>query len=487
MSSNPIQYNQQVFTVTPGGPDQSFGLDWVPVWLQISNPSSYYLSFPNAVSIQPIPPYTQNAVVAWGQGAGSLVFSTAHTPAGAPTLPTSAASITITATQNPNLTTSAGTSTYVATSANITGPVTISGTVSLTPGTAVEIDGSPTVDIASGATIGINGTPTVELEAGSEIEITGTPNITIVGGQGGETNVSIDAPPLPGPILSAVATNAGLSTTVYAPANTTAISVSVEDFAASSQTISYTITLLDVLTASNLALVTGKVVGGTAYGTIVTAALPIGAITYGIVITIELYNGTFTVTGEVARVGYYLGNTVTGVLNTPEQPLYVTPGSQGSIGSATPSLATLIGANNVSNELSPLSIETFGRLLIAGMSGSSGQDVVVTPDAPQHCADVGYILSSIETSTIITGITGISIHLRKACLFIQGIGSGTFYLQSTGNNKVFQYNAPNASVFTVSPIDWEGYTLPIGEGLEITIVNAITSGMVTGTLTYDQY
>ena len=98
------QYNQVPASFTPPttGSGFSFGTDFVPTWLVINNPSSYYLTFPgNPQAI--VPPYALGVVIPWGIGPGNIVVSTSYTPPGAPTLPVSNAMVTILATDNDKL------------------------------------------------------------------------------------------------------------------------------------------------------------------------------------------------------------------------------------------------------------------------------------------------------------------------------------------------------------------------------------------------
>ena len=107
------QYNQVPASFTPPttGSGFSFGTDFVPTWLQINNPSSYYLTFPGS-STEIIPPYQLGVVIPWNKSGGNIVVSTEYTPPSAPTIPVSNAEVTILATDNPRLGPSPGMSIF---------------------------------------------------------------------------------------------------------------------------------------------------------------------------------------------------------------------------------------------------------------------------------------------------------------------------------------------------------------------------------------
>ena len=164
------------------GNGYSQGLDFVPVWLQINNPSSYYLSFPHARGVAPIPPYTLGVVIPWGQVGGNIVVDTAYTPAGAPALPVSNARVTILATTNPDMVPSSGTSTLAGTqisggvvdvgniaagTVDINGPVTIEGVVGGTTPPAVINTASITAGGSSGIAVAAGGTSSSAINSGS--------------------------------------------------------------------------------------------------------------------------------------------------------------------------------------------------------------------------------------------------------------------------------------------------------------------------------
>ena len=104
------QYNQVPASFTPPttGSGFSFGTDFVPAWLQINNPSSYYLTFPGHPQTL-IAPYVVGVIIPWGVGPGNIVISTDYVPNGAPSLPSSNAEVNILATDNPHLGTDPGT------------------------------------------------------------------------------------------------------------------------------------------------------------------------------------------------------------------------------------------------------------------------------------------------------------------------------------------------------------------------------------------
>ena len=102
------QYQQGILRFTPPG-EFSQGFDFTPLWLQIDNPSSYYISFPQAPSLGTIPPYYTGVIVAWNQSNLTVNVLASPGASGSPSLPSSNAEVTILATNNPSLGVSPGT------------------------------------------------------------------------------------------------------------------------------------------------------------------------------------------------------------------------------------------------------------------------------------------------------------------------------------------------------------------------------------------
>lgn len=177
------QYNQTPASFTPPAPDTgfSFGTNFVPLFLEIDNPSSYYLTFPGRTN-RVVAPYQLGVIIPWGITGGNVVVDTSFTPAGAPSLPVSNAKINILATDNPNLAPTPGTS--ILSSANIANAIiNVAGSIDANI-TNASLDVTGTVDLAAGTTVDANIT-------NSTLDITGP--VTITQGQGG-TNVLTELP-----------------------------------------------------------------------------------------------------------------------------------------------------------------------------------------------------------------------------------------------------------------------------------------------------
>lgn len=106
--TNTTAYQQGILRFTPPG-EFSQGFDFTPLWLQIDNPSSYYISFPQAPSLGTIPPYYTGVIVAWNQANLTVNVLASPGASGSPSLPTSNAEVTVLATNNPSLGVSPGT------------------------------------------------------------------------------------------------------------------------------------------------------------------------------------------------------------------------------------------------------------------------------------------------------------------------------------------------------------------------------------------
>lgn len=158
MNSTP-QYNQVPASFTPPTQESgfSFGTDFTPLWLQINNPSSYYLTFQGSSAV--VPPYTLGAVIPWGIGPGSIVISTDYVPTNAPTLPVSNAEVSILATDNPSLVPNSGVSTL----SSVNGTIDIGGNNDITiAGQKVIVSTQTPPDLVG--TVTYNGLTTVTLD-----------------------------------------------------------------------------------------------------------------------------------------------------------------------------------------------------------------------------------------------------------------------------------------------------------------------------------
>ena len=253
------------------GNGYSQGLDFVPVWLQINNPSSYYLSFPNARGVAPIPPYTLGVVIPWGQVGGNIVVSTAYTPDGAPALPVSTARVTILATTNPDMVPSSGTS-------------TLSGT---------QISGG-IVDINAG-------------------------NVTVVGGQSGGVNVGVNQPPeLLGTVTDTTGTGSGTSATFTLPIGTHSLGVLV--YAPSGSTANRADLTIEGATSGQDYLAFGNTIGFGVYYCPVVAAVDAQ-----VIVTVLTSTAGQAMSAAVSAI---LDTTAVAPSNNVQQPLLVM-GTQG--------------------------------------------------------------------------------------------------------------------------------------------------------------
>ena len=229
----------------------------------------------------------------------------------------------------------------VGTLTSISDPVNIGGTVSIqgvSGGTVVGIAGTvdigntPSVTIdTSGGAVPITGTITGSVSidtSGGAVPISGTVSIsditagsiTIVGGQGG-VNVSTDSPPVAGPSLSCVSGQSSATDTQIAPANATALSLSIPVPNAVPDTDVYSVVVSDVLTGEVLAQADNQTGG---LGTLIWCSLPLSASVEGYTTTVSVQGGgKFSSSEVIAKRAYYLGTTVIQTLNNPQQGLSI--------------------------------------------------------------------------------------------------------------------------------------------------------------------
>lgn len=180
---------------------------------------------------------------------------------------------------------------------------------------------------ASGSLIEVSG-GTVNIEGGK---------ITIEAGQNG-VNVSTDTPPVEGPPMSFAAVgDTEAQMTVVPPSDVSGWSFTVGngDIAAVSNATSYSVVISDVHSgrvlaqANDVPAASGLLLQGST-----NAPMLLSPSSPGLTATVTLTGGSATAAAAVfALWGYYLGTTVTGVTNSPEQPLYAV-GTQGQTGAS---------------------------------------------------------------------------------------------------------------------------------------------------------
>lgn len=170
MSVLPLATLRQAFAMVAPA-NLSTELPWFAQSLVITNNSQTgYLYEPTSKTFVPPGENMQAIPISSSQDISVLWQQPANVTGG----PSNGDTATVTA-YNVSLSPSSGTSPVVAGVVDISG-----GTVELAPGTAVEITGDPIISLADGTTVGISGTPTVEIEG--TVNISGTVAVSDISG-----------------------------------------------------------------------------------------------------------------------------------------------------------------------------------------------------------------------------------------------------------------------------------------------------------------
>ena len=268
--------------------------------------------------------------------------------------------------------------------------------------------------------------------SGGVIDVSGS-DVTIQAGQTG-INVSTDAPPVAGPNITIPAGQSSVTDTLHPPANATAIGFAFEPLA----TYDLQVTVQDALTLVYLENFTFPAAGPGVAGRSFTIPLTPGMTVSGIIVTATAET-TLVVNTTVGYSLWYIGTNSIQPVNYPTQPLYV-EGAQGS-----------------------------------------GASIQTVKQAPQHVTPI-----SVQgaTSTVITGIAGLAIRLRRLTFQSYNTPSAANYgnWQSTSGVNLWNFNLIQGGQFSH---DFEGLALPAGDGLE-----CVQSGgalNLNGVVTWDEY
>ena len=369
-------------------------------------------------------------------------------------------------------------------------------------GTLFEISGGTvTVEVASGATLPISGAVTI---SSGTVDIT-SGSITVAGGQGGNVNVSTDAPPITGPTLQIAANTSSATITLHPPANATAIGFALVPIG----TYTLQVTIQDALTLVELATVSFPAAGPGVVGRSITLPLTPGMTESGITVTAQA-GGTLVVATNFAYTLWYLGTNSFQPVNLPTEPLFIQgQGAQGTAAASTYPAQGLdaqvmgLGAaslNSGSQNAVPVDMLVQGLnaaglvgvglhattvdQVVRGQQGSTLVSVQTRPEAPQYTLTLGQDFASNEVITLAAGTAGQSWRLRRL-RFTPSVAAELDVQSSAtaGSGVVGKFFSP-ADV----PVDFdfEGYALPPGDSIYLAIyINGSTSFVLT--LTADQY
>ena len=343
-------------------------------------------------------------------------------------------------------------------------------TVTVSGGTASStvngvVQGSINQGVAPSAPMPSSGS-LIEISGGT-IDVTGS-KITIAGGQGGNVNVSTDAPPVTGPILSIPAGSSSVTDTLHPPANATAIGISLVPI----PTYTLQVTIQDALTLVEIADVLFPAAGAGVLGRSLTIPLTPGMTTSGIIVTAQA-GGTLVVDTNFAYTLWYLGTNSFQPVNFPTQPTYVQgPNAddwQSGVGGFPPIYSDQV---------------VLGGLAIGQVPSSQPRaDVLNSPVAPAYAKGFSASVAAGAGVVVVSGVSGKSIRLRR-------IYFSTYVTPSGGNAGVWTGGGGspdywNFNLFTAGPwgADFEGFALPVGSNLELHCASGTLD--LNGAITYD--
>lgn len=335
--------------------------------------------------------------------------------------------------------------------------------------------------------------------SGGNIDVTSA-DVTIEAGQNG-VNVSIDTPPVAlGSTMYLPATSpTTVKQTVSPDANATGIGVLV--FPQGQATLGCSVTgKTSGVIYVDVTDINGMLASG---GDLLTAQ--INGDYEDLIVEIESDTEP-TSPYPIGQVFEYLGNSVVTIDNPPSSPAY----AQGPFAAQQMSVdpPTTLGVDNLIlgtmagqlTQLDPVLAKTPDVLVggvaaytadsttprtvdvvVQGKEGASGVDVQVRPDPPQYNEAIDGSISSGGTLTILAGLTGTQIRIRRIFLWMNA--AEQVILQTTSGTLIWA----GQGVAAMTPdMDWEGWALPSGEGLELKNLGS-GSVIVTGRATLDQY
>ena len=126
----------------------------------------------------------------------------------------------------------------------------------------------------------------------------------------------------------------------------------------------------------------------------------------------------------------------------------------------------------------------FQPLYTIGVQGASSASVQTVPEAPQGEVSVGTNLTSTGVVSIIAGVAGESVRLRKGILWSNTNTTGTWSLVTTSGVNLVTVVGSQTGIL---PLDFEGYPLPAGEGVDLVGNTLGTTVWISGYLLFDQF
>lgn len=339
--------------------------------------------------------------------------------------------------------------------------------------------------------------------SGGVIDVSGS-QVVITGGQGGNVNVSTDAPPVEGPTLSIAAGASSASYTLHPPPNATAIGLALVPI----PTYTLQVAVQDALTLVELANISFPAAGPGVTGRSLTLPLTPGMTDSGIVVTAQA-GATLAAAVNFGYSLWYLGTNSFQPVNLPTDPLFTQgQGAAGIAGSAAYPAASLdvatmgLGAsvlNSKSQNAIPLDAIVQGLnasgaaavglagtvdMVVRGNQGSSLVSVQTSKEAPYSPGAIApAIVAAGGTATLVAAVAGKSIRVRKMQLS-SSVATQIELLDSATGNAFWTCYQGLAGVFP--DIDFEGWPLPSGASLELKNLGGNATA-ISGHIAYDLY
>lgn len=310
--------------------------------------------------------------------------------------------------------------------------------------------------------------------SGGVIDVSGS-DVTIQAGQTG-INVSTDAPPVAGPNITIPAGQSSVTDTLHPPANATAIGFAFEPLGS----FTLTIKVQDALTLVYLEDFTFAASGST--GRSFTIPLTPGMTESGIIVTAAA-GGTLVVNTTVGYSLWYIGTNSIQPVNLPTQPLYVQgPEAQAQDANSSAVFADQIVAGYYAAQVQKgSSVVDYPDVSVVGYQGS-GASVQTVKQAPQICASINSSIGAGSSVTLIAGVAGQSIRIRRSQLSTNA--AAQIALEASGGT--IYWVGESAAALAFPDVDLEGFPAPAGESL---VIKNLGSGtvIVNGRVTADQY
>ena len=312
--------------------------------------------------------------------------------------------------------------------------------------------------------------------SGGVIDVTGS-SVTIQAGQNG-VDVSTDAPPVVGPNITIAAGQSSVKETLHPPSNATAIGFAFEPIGS----FTLNIQVQDALTLVYLEDFTFAAGGST--GRSFTIPLTPGMTESGIIVTATA-DGTVVVDTTVGYSLWYIGTNSIQPVNYPTQPLYVqgpeaqSQDANNSVVFADQIIAGYYAAQVQKGAAGP----AYPDAAVMGYQGSGGS-VQTVKQAPQLDVVVNSTLAASGSTTLIAGVAGKSIRLRRVQLSTSA--AEQIVLRSVSGGGTLFWVGPSGAQVNTPDMDFEGWSL--GADVPLVLQNVGSASVsVTGRITADQY